>query len=96
MMLPPPDIRVITINAGFISQPFTLERESKTLSVFVAKIDTFVDDECTLRRSLSEQENFRANGYHRPIDRMRFVLRRGVLRHLLAGYLGQRDRKSVV
>lgn len=87
MTLNPSDIRVITLNAGFTSPPFAFKREPGIVSVFVAEIDTWGDDGGPLRRSLSEQENLRANGYHRPIDRMRFVGRRGLLRHLLAGYL---------
>ena len=41
----------------------------------------------SLRRILSEDERSRAQRYHFPEDRRRFIVARGVLRTLLGGYL---------
>ena len=54
-------------------------------TVDVADFDTSITD--SLIRTLSASEILRANRFKKPDDKCRYIYARGVLRHLLSGYL---------
>jgi 4'-phosphopantetheinyl transferase len=58
------------------------------LSLWWAPLDIGASALRGLAAHLSPEERQRGNGYHRPLDRVRFVAARGWLRHLLGRQLG--------
>lgn len=56
--------------------------------VWQAQLDVSTQDLATYQGSLNADESARAQRLHNPIDRRRFIARRGILRHLLGSYLG--------
>jgi 4'-phosphopantetheinyl transferase len=70
-----------------LQAPQILDRElvGDEIHVWCASLDRPVSG---FQRLLSEDERTRAERYHFEEDRRRFIVRRGILRTLLSGYLG--------
>ncbi|HEY1303123.1 MAG TPA: 4'-phosphopantetheinyl transferase superfamily protein [Vicinamibacterales bacterium] len=63
--------------------------EANQIHVWCASLDEFHLDRCRLHDTLSADERVRADRFHSDDDRERYMRSRGILRELLARYLGQ-------
>jgi 4'-phosphopantetheinyl transferase len=57
------------------------------IDLFIADLSGFAAEVTRLRSSLSADERARAERFHSPRDRSRFITARGILRYILADYL---------
>lgn len=86
-------INITEIDEGHLSPAPGVMLRPNVMSVLIAEINSFIQHISTFEHYLSENELLRANGYHRQTDRDCFVLRRGLLRSLLAQYLNQKPER---
>ena len=63
--------------------------ESGQVHLWAAALHEFSDQASEMMALLSHSERTRAHAFKFPGDRTRFIIRRGLLRRVLGGYLGQ-------
>lgn len=69
--------------------PLRLTLEENTVDVWSADLDRSPYEMCRLHDTLSSDERERASKFHFPADQQRFIASRGILREILARYLGR-------
>lgn len=78
------------INSRALDRLPCVDLDVENILVYTAKLDELTDPRFDTETLLSAEERQRAACYHQPIDRMRFIRRRGLLRLLLARALVRR------
>jgi 4'-phosphopantetheinyl transferase len=69
--------------------PLRLALEGNTVDIWTANLDLSSYEMCRLEDTLSPDERERAAKFHFARDRQRFIAARGILRDILARYLGR-------
>ncbi len=84
----PAPLRFPTTIDAWCGPPASLALRPDELHVWRVDVDRFGSDQGRLEGTLAENERARARRFRFETDRRRFISRRGVLREVLARYLG--------